>query len=220
MIADMVAAALAACRKKGKVALRPAGVFICLFLLVSMPGCSPKLYNVNMRYEPTKVIQPVQSDGRKYSLTVASFTDRRKMEDTIMIGRVIQSNGTSIPILPKYVKPTDAVASALRELMFKAGYTVSPATANFLGNKRPAIRQVIPVSGSSTGSPRKAALPWIISSFPKRSWRARSTAPSRTPWKRRLGGGRRTARSARRSNNSCLFHHLIGEDGKEKAWRV
>jgi hypothetical protein len=127
MIADMVAAAIAACREKGEVAaLRPAGIFVCLFLLVSIAGCAPKLYNVNMRYEPTKVIQPALTDGRKYSLTVASFIDQRKMEDTIMIGRVIQSSGTPIPILPKYVKPTDAVASALRELLFKAGYTVSP----------------------------------------------------------------------------------------------
>jgi hypothetical protein len=127
MIADRVATAVAACRNKGKgAALRHAGMLVCLLLLVSAMGCAPKLYNVNMRYEPTKVIPPAQTDGRKYSLTVASFTDRRKMEDTIIIGRVIQSNGTPIPILPKYVKPTDAVASTLRELMFKTGYTVSP----------------------------------------------------------------------------------------------
>jgi hypothetical protein len=127
MIADRVATAVAACREKGNAAaLRRAGMLVCLLLLVSAMGCAPKLYNVNMRYEPTKVIRPVQTDGRKYSLTVALFIDQRKMEDTIMIGRVIQSNGTPIPILPKYVKPTDAVASALRELLFKAGYTVSP----------------------------------------------------------------------------------------------
>ncbi len=95
-------------------------------LLFSLIGCAPKLYNINMRYEPTKVIPSALTDGRKYSLTVASFIDRRKMEDTILIGRVIQSDGTPIPILPRYVKPTDAVASALRELMFKAGYTVFP----------------------------------------------------------------------------------------------
>ncbi len=48
------------------------------------------------------------------------------MEDTLLIGRVIKSDGTSIPILPRYVKPTDAVAAALRELLFKSGYAVSP----------------------------------------------------------------------------------------------
>ena len=127
MIAENVAATVAASGKKGKLAaLRHAGMLVCLLLLVSVMGCAPKLYNVNMRYQPTKVIPPALTDGRKYSLTVASFIDRRKMEDTILIGRVIQADGTPIPILPRYVKPTDAVASALRELMFKAGYTVSP----------------------------------------------------------------------------------------------
>ncbi len=79
-----------------------------------------------MRYEPTKVIQPAPTDGRKYSVTVASFVDQRKMEDTLLIGRVIKSDGATIPILPQYVKPPDAVASALRELLFKSGYLVSP----------------------------------------------------------------------------------------------
>jgi hypothetical protein len=127
MIAGIVTAPPAAYRNAGTVpALRIARIFAGLFLLASMAGCAPKLYNVNMRYEPTKVIRPALADGRKFSLTVASFIDRRKMEDTILIGRVIQSDGTTIPILPKYIKPTDAVASTLRELLFKAGYAVSP----------------------------------------------------------------------------------------------
>ena len=48
------------------------------------------------------------------------------MEDTLLIGRVIKSDGATIPILPQYVKPPDAITSALRELLFKSGYTVSP----------------------------------------------------------------------------------------------
>ena len=70
----------------------------------SVIGCAPKIYNVNMRYQPTKVIPPAVTDGRKYSLTVAAFIDRRKMDDTLLIGRVIHSDGSSIPILPRYVK--------------------------------------------------------------------------------------------------------------------
>jgi hypothetical protein len=97
---------------------------ICLCLLLG--GCAPSLYNIDMRYEPTKIIKPAVTDGRKYSVTVASFIDQRKMEDTLLIGRVIKSDGTPVPILPKYVKPTEAVASALRELLFKSGYAVSP----------------------------------------------------------------------------------------------
>jgi CheY-like chemotaxis protein len=91
-----------------------------------MTGCAPKLYNVDMRYEPTKAIQPAPNDGRKFSLTVASFIDQRKIADTLLIGRVIRGDGTPIPILPKYVKPMEAVTAALRSLLMQAGYAVAP----------------------------------------------------------------------------------------------
>jgi len=127
---DRVAAAVAAAGKYGKwVSLRQAGMLICLLLLLSATGCTPDLYNINMRYQPTKVIRPAVTDGRKFSLTVASFIDRRKMEDTLLIGRVIHSDGSSIPILPSYVKAADAVAAALRELLIQSGYGVSPEKA-------------------------------------------------------------------------------------------
>ena len=51
------------------------------------------------------------------------------MEDTLLIGRVIHSDGSSIPILPRYVKAPDAVAAALRELLIQSGYGVSPEKA-------------------------------------------------------------------------------------------
>lgn len=130
MIHDIVAATVAAYRQTGMVpALRSAGMIICLFLLTSMIGCAPKIYNVNMRYQPTKVIPPAVTDGRKFSLTVAAFIDRRKMDDTLLIGRVIHSDGSSIPILPRYVKAQDAVAATLRELLIQSGYGVSPEKA-------------------------------------------------------------------------------------------
>jgi hypothetical protein len=126
MIAVSVAVIAAATGKNGKsAALRHAGMLVCLLLLVSAVGCAPKLYNVNMRYQPTKAITPAVTDGRIFSLTVASFIDRRKMEDTLLIGRVVKSDGSSIPILPKYAKAADAVASALRELLIQSGYGVS-----------------------------------------------------------------------------------------------
>jgi hypothetical protein len=125
MMVHSIAARAAASGKNGKCA----GMLICLLLLVSAMGCAPKLYNVNMRYQPTKVIPPAVTDGRKFSLTVASFIDNRKMEDTLLIGRVVKSDGSSIPILPKYVKAADAVAAALRELLIQSGYGVSPEKA-------------------------------------------------------------------------------------------
>jgi hypothetical protein len=106
-------------------ALRRAGLFVCLLLLVSAAGCASKLYNVDMRYQPAKVIKPAVTDGRRFSLTVASFIDNRKMEDTLLLGRVLQSDGSSIPVLPKFTKATDAVAEALRDLLIQLGYDVS-----------------------------------------------------------------------------------------------
>lgn len=104
----------------------PIGTVACLMLLIAATGCAPALYSVNMRYEATTAAPPVATDGRKYSITVPAFVDLRKMEDTLLIGRVVKSDGASIPILPRYVKPPDAVAGALRELLFKSGYLVSP----------------------------------------------------------------------------------------------
>jgi hypothetical protein len=120
-------ASAAACRgKEGDSRRWLIRIAICPCLLFLLYGCAPQMYNVNMRYESTKVIQAAATDGRKYSLTVASFTDRRKMDDTVLIGRVIKSDGTPIPILPRYVIPTEAVAAALRELLSKSGYAIAP----------------------------------------------------------------------------------------------
>jgi hypothetical protein len=125
-VAVMTADRIAKIRKSGKeTALRCAGGLVSILLLATMIGCAPKIYSVNMRYQPTKVIPPIVGDGRQYSLTVSSFIDRRKTDDTILIGKVIRSDGSSIPILPKYAKATDAVASALRELLIQSGYGVS-----------------------------------------------------------------------------------------------
>lgn len=127
MTRDIAAGFIASCGKGGKPPARGlVRTIACLALLILASGCTPVLYNVDMRYQPTKVIPPAVTDGSKYSLTVAAFVDQRKMEDTLLIGRVTRSDGSTIPILPKYVKPADAVAAALRELLFKSSYTVSP----------------------------------------------------------------------------------------------
>lgn len=111
--------------------LRSTGLIIGLLLMVSAVGCAPATYNVNMRYQPTKVVTPAVTDGRKFSVTVATFLDRRKMDDPVLLGRVIQSDGSSIPILPRYVKAPDALAMALRELLGQSGYSVSPEKATW-----------------------------------------------------------------------------------------
>jgi hypothetical protein len=94
--------------------------------LTALIGCTPKIYNVDLRYHPTKNIAPAFADGRKFTVTVARFSDLRKIDDTLLLGRVITSGGTSTPVLPRYVKAPDAVADALRKLLVQSGFTVSP----------------------------------------------------------------------------------------------
>jgi hypothetical protein len=127
MFSNSAARTSAACGKNGGNPGRGLiGIIVGLSLLLLANGCTPALYSVNMRYEPTKVAAPAPAGEPKYSVTVAAFVDQRKMNDTLLIGRVIKSDGETIPILPQYVKPSDAVAAALRELLFKSGYLVSP----------------------------------------------------------------------------------------------
>ena len=70
--------------RKGSGSLRVwiAGVILCL--LWASIGCAPSLYSIQMRYQPTKTIPAALTDGRKYSLTVSSFVDRRKETDEIL----------------------------------------------------------------------------------------------------------------------------------------
>ena len=99
MSRDIAAGIAAAHGKKGEVSGRGLiRTIICLSPAASGRRLRTALYSVNMRYEPTKVIRPALTDGRKYTLTVASFIDKRKMEDTLLIGRVIKSDGAAIPI--------------------------------------------------------------------------------------------------------------------------
>jgi hypothetical protein len=123
---DHEAATATASRRRGETPGRwTARIIVFLSLIGALSGCTPQIYNVNMRYEPTKVIPPVVTEAKKYSFTVASFIDQRKLEDPLLIGKVITSSRT-IPILPRYVKPTEAVTAALREVLSKSGYAVTP----------------------------------------------------------------------------------------------
>jgi len=103
------------------------GLWLLSLALLVVSGCSaPQLYNINMRYEPTRDVQPIPKDGRQYRITVSSLIDQRKVTDTVLIGQVIRGGGAPIPILPRYVKPVDAVTAALRSLMTQAGYAIAP----------------------------------------------------------------------------------------------
>jgi len=107
--------------------------FVLSFLAAALMltgACTPKTYNIDLRYQPARQITPSMTDGRKYSVTVSNFIDRRKIDDTLLLGRVI-SSGASIPVLPRYTKAPDAVADALRKLLSQSGFNVSPGKTSW-----------------------------------------------------------------------------------------
>lgn len=100
-----------------------------LIFCVGIAGCAnTKLYSVDMRYDAADALIPpyLKADDkmRDTIITLAEFTDTRKVDDTMIIGRVVEKDGMKILVLPKYTKPTRAVAAGIKEYLIKAGYRV------------------------------------------------------------------------------------------------
>jgi hypothetical protein len=93
-------------------------------------GCtSARLYSVDVRYDATgadipSYLKPADKTGNVI-IEVKEFTDSRKIEDRLVVGRVVESNGMKVLVMPKYVKPTQAVAAGIKEYLIKAGYKVA-----------------------------------------------------------------------------------------------
>lgn len=104
------------------------GLLAAVFMFAVICGCAPALYSVDMRYVPTQPIPEMKGSEKKIKITVAVFEDIRTISDTTIIGRVIKPDKRNIPVLPKYVRPPMVVASALKDILQKAGYQVDPDT--------------------------------------------------------------------------------------------
>ena len=104
------------------------GFVIAVLAFVLIWGCAPALYSVDMKYVPTKPMPEPKGQEKKIKITVAAFEDLRKVSDTMLIGRVIKPDRQNIPVLPKFVRPPVAVASALKDVFRKAGYQVAADT--------------------------------------------------------------------------------------------
>jgi hypothetical protein len=102
------------------------GFVVAVFTCAMIWGCAPALYSVDMKYVPTKPTPEMKGSEKKIKITVAAFEDIRTISDTTIIGRVIKPDKQNIPVLPKYVRPPMAVASALKDILLKAGYQVAP----------------------------------------------------------------------------------------------
>jgi len=108
-------------------------IFISMFGLLilgaGITGCAnTKLYSIDMRYDAAYALIPqyLKADDKMQDaiITLAEFIDMRKVDDRIVIGRVVEKDGVKIMVLPKYTKPTLAVAAGIKEYLIKAGYKV------------------------------------------------------------------------------------------------
>jgi len=97
------------------------GAFILLFL----QACTPALYHVNLKYEPTGKFLKLEKAGPDFLMTVTMLNDIRKVDDKLQLGKVTTMDGSVVPILPEYMKVPDAVTMNIREYLFKSGYRIS-----------------------------------------------------------------------------------------------
>lgn len=104
--------------------------FFALIVAFSFSGCATTgIYSVNMGYDAEYAVVPsyLKPDQKALQsiIGVAEFTDTRKIDDPLVIGRVIEKNGMKVLVLPKNTRPTNAVAQGVRQYLRKAGYNVS-----------------------------------------------------------------------------------------------
>lgn len=107
-------------------------ILMWLFLIPALGfwGCAtPSIYTINMNYDAEYAVAPsyLKPDQKALQsiIAVAEFSDVRKVEDPLVIGRVVEKNGLKVLVLPKHTKPTQAAAQGVRNYLRKVGYNVS-----------------------------------------------------------------------------------------------
>jgi len=131
---------------------------VLIVCVCSIFGCiANSLYSVNLRYDavsaviPSYLITDQKVQGK--TISVAEFTDTRQMEDRLVIGRVVERDGMKTLVLPKYTKPTQAMAQGIKEYLGKAGYKVTAKIAKWdlQEENLPKINSRILVGGNIEG---------------------------------------------------------------------
>ena len=104
------------------------GLLISSFIISGCAG-SNSLYSVNMYYDAKQATIPsyLNADGKASSVVIslAEFTDTRQMDDRMVIGHVIEQNGTKALVFPQSVKATEVIPNGIKRYLRKAGYKVS-----------------------------------------------------------------------------------------------
>lgn len=98
-----------------------------LSVLTLLFSCAPvTLYTINMDYLPPETSAPASGRAGNIPITVAAFIDTRAIDDTMRIGTVELSDGKTIPVLPKQLRPADTVTNGVRKCLSEEGYSLSP----------------------------------------------------------------------------------------------
>ena len=105
-------------------------IFLLLIMAFCISGCATTgIYSISMDYDAENAVIPFYLKPDEKALQsiigVAEFTDTRKIEDPLVIGRVIEKGGNRVLVLPKYSRPTHTVADGMRQYLRKAGYNLS-----------------------------------------------------------------------------------------------
>jgi hypothetical protein len=103
------------------------GLLVSIFIILGCAGPT-SLYSVNMYYDAEKAAIPAYLKADKASnaiISIAEFTDTRRMDDRLVIGHVVEKDGMKNLVLPKNVKATKAISKGIKEYLRKAGYKVS-----------------------------------------------------------------------------------------------
>ena len=99
---------------------------LALLIPALLFSCAPvNLYTINMRYTSPETPPTRTAGANSPPITIARFIDSRKVEDTLIIGTVVLPDGDTIPVLPKYSKPVDAVTDGIRKCLSAEGYSLS-----------------------------------------------------------------------------------------------
>jgi hypothetical protein len=104
-------------------------VLIVVGLGESGHAAAPKSYSIDMQYNAAQAVIPEHlkpaGKARGVIISVAEFTDARRVNDKKIIGWVKELDGSKVPLFPKNVIPVRAVTNGIKEYLKKAGYTVA-----------------------------------------------------------------------------------------------
>lgn len=98
---------------------------ISSLLLFCVVGCAPTLYSVDVKYLASSTPLPAVASDQKFIVAVTAFNDMRPGGEDLLIGRVTTPLGGFTTIIPKNMKPSDAVSTIVKDVLVKSGYQVS-----------------------------------------------------------------------------------------------